>query len=149
RQLSNLVQGDFQPIPLPARNDELRDLVGSVNLLSVQLQESNRMIQQAERLAVLGQLSAGLAHQLRNSVTGARLALQLHGRHCPQLDQDSRAVALRQLTMTESPLQRFLAAGQPTTADRRPCELAQIVADVVALVSPACDHRGVTIESPL
>ena len=69
RQLSLLVQGDFQPVPLPQRNDELQDLVGSVNLLGDQLGELRRAIKRSERLAVLGQLSGGLAHQLRNSVT--------------------------------------------------------------------------------
>jgi hypothetical protein len=45
-----------------------------------------RVINRTERLALLGQLSGGLAHQLRNTVTGARIAVQLHQRHCSQID---------------------------------------------------------------
>ncbi len=134
RQLSRLVQGDFQPLVLPERNDELRDLVGSVNSLGDQLAELRRVIKRSERLALLGQLSGGLAHQLRNTVTGARIAVQLHARHCPGDDQDSLDVALRQLSMTESHLQRFLTAGQPSAPRRESCDLAAIVVDVAALV---------------
>jgi signal transduction histidine kinase len=149
RQLSRLVRGDFQPVPLPKRNDELRDLVDSVNVLAVQLAESRRAIERTERLALLGQLSGGLAHQLRNSVTGARLAVQLHQRRCAADDHDSLVVALRQLTLTESHLQRFLTVGQPTVPRRGPCDLKQIAADVAALVAPACKHRSVDLQLDL
>jgi signal transduction histidine kinase len=146
-QLSRLVHGDFHPLRVPQRNDELRDLVVSVNALGDQLEELRRVIKRSERLALLGQLSGGLAHQLRNSVTGARIAVQLHQRHCSQVDQESLRVALRQLNMTESHLQRFLTAGQPTTAPRRGhCDLQHVVDDVVALLGPSCKHRGVAFE---
>jgi signal transduction histidine kinase len=146
RQLSRLVQGDFQPVPLPDRNDELRDLIGSVNVLGDQLDELRRVIARSERLSLLGQLSAGLAHQLRNSVAGARMAVQLHQRRCGQIDQDSLAVALRQLTMTESHLARFLTAGQETVASRHDCDLRPIVSDVAELVRPTCQHRNVALQ---
>ncbi len=148
RQLSRLVQGDFQPLALPQRNDELRDLVGSVNSLGDQLAQLRRVIKRSERLALLGQLSGGLAHQLRNTVTGARMAVQLHERHCPGADRDSLDVALRQLSMTESHLQRFLTAGRPATPRRGPCRLSAVIADVAALVAPACRHRDVELQLP-
>ena len=148
RQLSRLVQGDFQPLPVPHRNDELRDLIGSVNSLGDQLFELRRVIKRSERLSLLGQLSGGLAHQLRNTVTGARIAVQLHRRHCQGADDDSLEVALRQLVMTEAHLQRFLTAGQPTAPRRAPCDLAGVIADVAALVTPACVHRNVDLRLP-
>src|SRR5262249_32178202 len=143
---SRLVQGDFVPVPLPERNDELRDLIGSVNSLGDQLEELRRAIKRSERLSLLGQLSGGLAHQLRNSVTGAKLAIQLHQRRCDNPDADSLVVALRQLTITESHLQQFLTAGQASTPRRAACDLPQLARDVVMLVRPACLHHGVTLE---
>ncbi|MEX0675529.1 MAG: HAMP domain-containing sensor histidine kinase [Pirellulales bacterium] len=148
RQLDRLVQGDFQPLDVPARNDELRDLICSVNSLGDQLDEFSRAITRSERLALLGQLSGGLAHQLRNTVAGARIATQLHKRHCREVDQDSLAVALRQLAMTESHLQRFLTAGQPTVPRRTRCDLQGVIADVAALVAPSCAHRNVDLQLP-
>ena len=46
------------------------------------------------------------------------MAIQLHQRHCVEIDQDSLVVALRQLAITESHLQRFLTAGQASAAAR-------------------------------
>jgi signal transduction histidine kinase len=144
-QLRQLVAGQFQPLAVPSRNDELSDLVRSVNFLGDQLDEMRRAIHRSERLTLLGQLSGGLAHQLRNSVAGARIAVQLHKRHCARIDQDSLAVALRQLTITESHLSRFLSAGQPNPPRLAECDLRQVVTDVAGLVAPAFSHRNVRL----
>lgn len=148
RQLSRIVGGDFRPLEVPKRNDELADLVRSVNSLGDQLDELRRVIKRSERLALLGQLSGGLAHQLRNTVTGARIATQLHTRHCKQVDQDSLAVALRQLSITESHLERFLTAGRPAAPRRARCGLAAVIGDVAALVAASCQHRNVELQLP-
>jgi signal transduction histidine kinase len=146
QQLVRLVRGDFEPIPLPRRDDELRDLIGSVNTLADELDASRRAIERSERLSLLGQLSGGLAHQLRNSVTGARIALQLHQRRCDRIDQDSLAVALRQLNITEAHLQRFLTVGQPSAPRRARCDLRETIDEVADLLAPACKHRGVDLQ---
>jgi signal transduction histidine kinase len=104
------------------------------------------VIKRSERLALLGHLSGGLAHSLRNSVTGARMAVQLHQRHCHDVDQESLAVSLRQLAMTEEHLQRFLAVGQPQPPRQRECDLRRIIDDVSLLVGPACRHRKVELK---
>ncbi len=146
RQVGRLAQGQYEPAPLPPRDDELRDLVASVNSLAEQLDEMRRVIKRAERLTLLGQLSGGLAHHLRNDVTGARLAVQLHQRRCREIDQESLAVALRQLKFTEEHLQKFLAAGQPQPLQRIDCALEEVFAAVGALVEPACRHRRARFE---
>jgi signal transduction histidine kinase len=144
-QVGRIAHGDFQPLPLPRHNDELRDLTRSVNALAGQLDEMQRVVKRSERLTLLGQLSGGLAHHLRNDVTGARIAVQLHQRHCRQVDQESLAVALRQLTLTEQHLQRFLAAGRPQPPCRTACDLHSLIDELMQLVGPACRHRRVEL----
>ncbi|MEX2188916.1 MAG: ATP-binding protein [Pirellulales bacterium] len=146
-QVGRIAQGDYRPIARPERNDELRDLVESVNSLSSQLDELHGVIRRTERLAVLGQLSGGLAHELRNSVAGARLAVQLHQRACDERDPESLAVALRQLELTESQLRRFLAVGKPATPSRTRFDLREAVEEVAALVRPSSQHRGIVVEA--
>ena len=68
-QVNRIAMANYQPMPLPRRNDELRDLAASVNQLAEQLAEMERAIRRSERLALVGQLAGGLAHHLRNSVT--------------------------------------------------------------------------------
>lgn len=144
-QVARLSQGDFRTWPLPRRNDELRDLAGGINALAERLDEMRRAIGRSERLALLGQLSGGLTHDLRNDVTGAKMAVQLHRRSCRHGDVESLDVALRQLALTEEHLQRFLVAGQPEQLKRVACRLDEIVETAVQLVEPACRHRKVEL----
>jgi signal transduction histidine kinase len=141
--LGTLAEGRFELLPLPARNDELRDLFVSTNSLAQQLDEMRHTIQLSERMSVLGQLSAGLAHQLRNHVTGAKIALQLHGRKCGA-DPQSADVALRQLSLTEECLKGFLAAGKPIPPRRIRCRLKSVLDELDLLLRPAFRHRNVT-----
>ncbi|HVX13037.1 MAG TPA: HAMP domain-containing sensor histidine kinase [Pirellulales bacterium] len=146
-QVANLADGNFHTVPLPERNDELRDLAEGVNSLALQLAEMQRAIRRAERLALLGQLSGGLAHHLRNDITGARMAVQLHRRHGCHADDESLEVALRQLRLTEEHLQHFLAAGQPRPPRPSACDPATIVEEVARMIEPTCAHRRIDLQS--
>src|SRR5439155_6716105 len=109
RRTRLIAAGDFSPMPLPRRDDELRDLARSVNDMAQRLARLQETVQRTERLRLLGQVSGGLAHQLRNGLTGARLALQLYARECQgRNDTAALHVALRQLTLLETNLKRFL-----------------------------------------
>ncbi|HET6879560.1 MAG TPA: HAMP domain-containing sensor histidine kinase [Pirellulales bacterium] len=144
-QVANLATGNFQTLSLPERNDELRDLAEGVNSLSEQLAQMRRAIGRAERLALLGQLSGGLAHHLRNDLTGARMAVQLHLRHGCHADGESLAIALRQLKLTEDHLQHFLSAGQPRPLEPAACDPAAIVEEALRMIEPTCRHRRVEV----
>ena len=145
RQIAGMAEGDYTRIRLPERNDELRDLVSSANALAAQLTNLTAAVRRSERLAVLGQLSGGMAHDLRNTVTGARMALQLHGRRCGA-DDESLEVALRQMGLIEEYLRRFLAAGKPEQLQRANIDLAELIEETVRLIEPACHHRRVRLE---
>jgi len=143
--LGQLAQGDFQPVAVPERNDELRDLAESVNELARQLDELRRAIVRAERLSVLGRLSGGLAHNLRNDVAGALMAVQMHQRHCHMVDPESLDVALRQLSLTEEHLKRFLSAGQPQAPRRGLCDPRELADELLALLEPMARHRRIEL----
>ncbi len=145
-QTARLAGGDFQPVAVPARNDEIRDLTISINRMAEKLSQYETDVRRNERLRTLGQLGAGIAHQLRNSATGARMAIELHRRECPQAtDCEAMHVALRQLRLMESYLQRFLKLGrtQPTPHER--VDLESLVDDVLELVKPACEHGKIAL----
>ena len=85
-------------------------------------------------------------HQLRNSVTGARMAVQLHQRRCPRQHDESLDVALRQLSLTEEQVRGFLSLGKPEQQPPVAQPLSRIVAEVDRLVAPAARHGHVAWE---
>jgi signal transduction histidine kinase len=146
RRTRLIAAGDFSPMPLPRRNDELRDLTRSVNDLAQRLAQLQETMQKTERLRLLGQVSSGLAHQLRNGVAGARLAVQVHARECDgHGDPEALDVALRQLTLVEANLKRFLDLGRTEGLRRESCSLTRLVDEAVNLLRPRCRHAHIDL----
>jgi signal transduction histidine kinase len=146
-QVSAIASGDFCEIPPGCRQDEIEELVASVNRMAAQLRQMRNTIRQTEQTRLLAQLAGGLAHHLRNAVAGARLALQLHQRRCVAAPADrSLDVALRQLSLTETQVRGLLSLGR---SERRPatiCDLRRLAAEIRTLLEPTCDHARVALE---
>jgi len=147
RQTATIAQGDFTPLPIPRRNDELCDLVQSINSMTSQLADYEQQVRRNERLKTLGQLGASMAHQLRNAATGGTMAIQLHRRSCPNATTDeSLEVAVRQLHLMESYLRQFLSIQGPAPNIRQPVNIALLAEDVLSLLRPSYTHAGVELQ---
>ena len=131
-QVAAIAEGDFRELSPGGQGDEIDDLIGSVNRMAADLRSMRETIRRTERAGVLAQLAAGLAHQLRNAATGARMAVQLHARRCPSRAESdgSLGVALRQLSLCEEQVKALLSVGQ---GERRPsvaCRARVVVEEV-------------------
>lgn len=150
RKVQRIAAGDYAPIELSGRRDELHELSSNVNRMADELRLMETRIHAAERERLVHALAAGLSHDLRNTLTGARLAIQLHGKECTH-DTESIAVAMRQLRLAEDQLMRWLRLGGESTkseggaqADTQP--LGNILNKVVELIRPMLDHLGSRFE---
>lgn len=159
-QVAQIALGHFVEVEAGSQHDEIRDLATSVNEMCGQLRQMQQTIRVAERSRLLGQLAGGLAHQLRNAVTGARLAVQIHAKRChPELNRpregsaglestdDSLNVALRQLALTEEQVKGFLALGRQERRPPEPCQIASLISEIESLVGATCEHAQVQFES--
>ncbi|WP_435010614.1 ATP-binding protein [Tundrisphaera lichenicola] len=146
QQVARIAAGDFEEFEPGRTVDEVEDLSRSVNRMCGQLREMRQTIRQSERTRLLAQLAAGLAHQLRNSITGARMSVQLHTRRCPPQEGDeSLNVAIRQLAMTEEQVKGLLSLGRVEPRPPERCDAGQLLEDVALLVSPTCQHARVAL----
>lgn len=147
QQVEQIANGDYSPLPLPARNDEIRDLSAAVNRMAEMLARYEADVRRTERLRTLTQLGGGIAHQLRNSATGCRMALDIHATECPLGDGDeSLSVAKRQLSLMENAIQRFVTLGKPgLNAPLQRIDLVKFVEGVLPLVRPAARHADIEL----
>ena len=149
-QVERISQGEFVPMSLPERNDELRDLSLAVNRMSELLASYEDEVRRSEQLRTLGILRGGIAHQMRNAVTGCRMALDLHARalraqsSLTEDDAETLDVALRQLSLIEQQLQKFLSEQQAPLVTAE-VVLAEFVSGVLPLILPAARHLGVDL----
>jgi len=148
-QVARIAGGDFTALDEEGDRDEIQDLARSVNRMCTQLREMQRTIRRSERTQILAQLAAGLAHQLRNSLTGARMSVQLHAkRYPPPANDRSLEVALRQLAITEEQVRGILSLGRLEQRTPAPCDVQNLMTDVAFLVGPSCEHSKVALHGP-
>ena len=126
-------------------DDELSDLVGDIDRMRDRLGELQKELLRGERERLVAQLAAGFAHQFRNGIAGASLALELHGRRCGQSDEKSLAVARRQLTLLEAEVRGILALAKSPESPRTVVDMATLAADAAELVAPNLDHHRITL----
>lgn len=112
-------------------------------------QELNRL----ERFTALGQLGAGLAHEIKNPLNFISLALdQLRTRYASQLS-DGRDNFLSQLGIMKNEvrrlsglLQSFLQYGKPIEIHPASTDLRQIVDEVLALSDSKLKSQDIEVE---
>lgn len=127
--------------------DEIARLVEGVNRMSRTLAGQRDSLVAGERQRLLGQMAAGFTHEVRNAVTGARLAVDLHMRRChgraaPGHDDTSLDIAIRQLDVLEEEVRGLLMLGKPSAAAATSFSVLQLLRDVCDLVGPRCSHAG-------
>jgi signal transduction histidine kinase len=162
RHVARIAEGEFGQTLVashadPAAGDEISRLVDGVNHMSLQLEQLRGSLVAGERQRLLGQLAAGFAHELRNAVTGARLAIDLHRRRCPAgvgstPPDDSLTVAARQLDILEEEVRGLLALAKAPAHQKQPPEpvsIDRLLAEVRNLTAPRCDHAGVRMHCEL
>src|SRR5262249_17510386 len=64
------------PRPFPDLDTHLDYVVGRVKEVCQRLQEQERGLLRAEQLAAVGQLAAGVAHEVRNPLTGIKFLVE-------------------------------------------------------------------------
>jgi signal transduction histidine kinase len=109
-----------------------------------QLAEANRHLREAEeamrrsdRLAALGQLTAGLAHELRNPMGTMKSSAELLAKRIPSSDaigQELAGFIQTDVDRANSLITRFLQFARPFHLERKPTDVSAVVDRAIAQV---------------
>lgn len=75
--INNIVSGDYQDIPEIKSGDEFERLVDSLNTMIMELGRRSNQLIQSEKMAALGTLTSGVAHELNNPLNNISTSLQI------------------------------------------------------------------------
>ncbi len=133
---------------------EVRDLAASLNAMLDALRVAEEERLRRERLAVLGEFAAGVAHEIRNPLTSMRMTLQLlaedrggagGGGHRGKDAEDLRVV-LDEVRRLEGSVEDLLVyAGTPKIA-REAVDLALVARESARVLERQATHLGVALE---
>jgi two-component system sensor histidine kinase HydH len=101
-----------------------------------------------ERLATLGQLSAGVAHEIRNPLAGIGTSAQVLLRRFEPRDERARfvSVILDEVARLDRLVTNLLQYARPRTPELGPGQLVECVRRVIELSADACAQASVHVE---
>ncbi len=131
--------------------DALRHVGERIGVVVERLQKSEREMLRAEQLAAVGQLAAGIAHELRNPLMSMKLLVQtaiesgdggrLEGRDLRVLDDVVRRV--------ERSVQSLLEFARPPRLEMAQFDVTDVVRQTVELVESRAEQQSVRIDCDL
>jgi len=108
-------------------------------------------LRRQERLATLGQLSAGVAHEIRNPLAGIGTSAQVLLKRFESGDDRARfvQVILDEVARLDRIVTSLLQYARPRAPELQPVRLAECVTRVVALSRENAERAGVHVEAEI
>jgi signal transduction histidine kinase len=156
--LNTVHLGKLEPVPLPERSDELGDLQSSYRVMVDRLrqQEAERertqeLMATTEKMATIGTMAAGIAHEINSPLTGALHSVKALGKET--LDPRKRG---RYLQVVEESLERIRRAVSQLldystvhATHLSDCDLSLLVQSTLELLDYQIGKNRITIENSL
>lgn len=113
----------------------------------VEMQALERQLVRAGRLQSLGEMTAGLAHEIKNPLASLKTASAIVSDEIPLGSPRRKMVDIleKEIDRLAALLERFLAFARPGTMTVRALGLGEVVEQAALLVKPQADVRHVTL----
>lgn len=113
--------------------------------------EMRRQLARMERMAALGRLSAGIAHEVRNPLTGISLLLDdLHDRLLNRPpDQELIRRALNEIERLEGLVNGLLDFAASPQLRREPANVGEVLRETLFLIRKPCERQGIRLVETL
>jgi two-component system NtrC family sensor kinase len=174
--VTSLAEGHFTPTASTGREDEIgilvtgfnamaeklkrayKDLEGKVAASNKELEIAYRILKerqeqliQSEKMAALGQLSAGIAHEIRTPLTSIKIFVQSLEKEM-ELDENQREdfrIIRKEIERMNENISRVLNFARPEEPLFQRIRIAPLVKDAINLVAPKLKDAGIRVDISL
>jgi signal transduction histidine kinase len=126
--------------------DEVGTLAETFNEMSIAISERDKRLSRLNE--ELRQMSAGLAHEVRNPLNGIRIFLELTKRQCAGDTEAERMIekADAEVQALNKVVTEFLDFARPAQLQRTEVNLYEEIKAILALLGPELDSNGIQIK---
>lgn len=142
-----LSAGDLNAEVKVKTKDEIGLLARSFDQMTKELKLSRDKLIQSEKLAAVGKLSAGIAHEIRNPLTSMKMIIQLL-RKKVQHDESAKEsvqIILNEIDRLELIVSGFLDFAKPLELTLKPTNLTDVISEVIGLMQDNLRHRKINL----
>jgi two-component system NtrC family sensor kinase len=149
-----LSRGDFSVAVEKTSEDEIGDLEETFNMMARSIRERDEKLKeetqqqliQTEKLAAIGRLAAGVAHQINNPLTSVLTRTELLLRKAQEGQQkEDLEVVISEANRCSQIVKGLLDFSRQTIPRKEPFSLNQIVSDAVSLIRTQARFSNVEI----
>jgi signal transduction histidine kinase len=135
--------GDLQHL-----DRQLTHVVERVTEVTQRLQRQQQEMLRAQQLAAVGQLAAGVAHEVRNPLTSIKMLVEAALReHKPRpFTEDNLRIVHCEILRLEQTVQGLLDFARPPKLKKQPCDLRAVVVQAVELIRVRARQQKVEVE---
>lgn len=133
---------------LPALQSQVQRVSAGIRQVVDELQEARRETMRADRLAAVGEMAAGVAHEMRNPLTSVKLLLQTAVDTPPEqpVSAEHLHVALEQVVRMENTIQGLLDFARPPRMQKCRHDLQETLRRALNLSEGYAKQQGVTVQ---
>jgi two-component system NtrC family sensor kinase len=131
-----VAEGDLDTVIQVDDHHELGELAQAFNGMTRRLAETQRQLAQADKLASVGRLAAGIAHEINNPLTGVLTYASLLQKRLPAEGPDAEdlEVIVRETKRCRGIIRELLDFARPTPPSRHPTDLNEVARHAMAVV---------------
>jgi signal transduction histidine kinase len=132
---------------IPTLDKQLRYVAHRVEEVVERTQSHQREMLRAQQLAAVGQLAAGMAHEVRNPLTSIKMLVEaaLRARNPKPFTPDALNVIHEEVIRLEHTVQSFLDFAKPPALERVECDLREVAEQSVELVRARAAKQKVEV----
>ena len=134
---------------LPAVQGDLGQVALDINEMAERRMALEEKLRQQDRLAALGKVVSGVAHEVRNPLNSIKLTLQLLERRMKKGVAVSSEVTecLEEIDRLDTIVSRLLTFGRQSMTNRRSQEITPVVQQAMRMVQDPAQKKNVRIET--
>ncbi|MDH7479945.1 MAG: ATP-binding protein, partial [Syntrophomonadaceae bacterium] len=156
----NLIKNGLQRIQedlsyrIPPVSGEIGEIADAINVMAGALEERKQLqehLQRADRLAAIGEIAAGVAHEIRNPLTSIKGFVQFIEEELDEYDHrlEYTKIIIREVDRVNKIVNELLYYARPSESQITLADVNRVLEDTLVLVNIKMLQPGITLRKKL